>query len=89
MTFRFIDAHRTRWSVERMARVLEVSTSGYYAWKHRKPSRKSLSDRVLVEKIRDIQKHHKRRYGSPRVHAELVAMGLKAGRHCVARLMQL
>lgn len=39
MTLRFIDAHRTRWSVERMARVLEVSTSGYYAWKHRKPSR--------------------------------------------------
>ncbi len=89
MTFRFIDAHRTRWSVERMARVLEVSTSGYYAWKHRKPSRKSLSDRILVEEIRDIQKRHKRRYGSPRVHAELMAMGLKAGRHCVARLMRL
>jgi transposase InsO family protein len=89
MTFRFIDDYRTRWSVERMARVLEVSTSGYYAWKRRKPSRKALSDRALVEEIRDIQKRHKRRYGSPRVHAELMAMGLKAGRHRVARLMRL
>jgi len=65
MTFRFIDAHRAGWAVERMARVLEVSTSGYYAWKRRKPSRKALSDRILVKGIRDIQKRHKRRYGSP------------------------
>ena len=89
MTFRFIDDHRERWSVERMARVLEVSTSGYYAWKHRKPSRKAVSDCALVEIIKDIQKRHKRRYGGPRVHAELIALGHKAGRHRVARLMRL
>jgi transposase InsO family protein len=89
MIFRFIDDHRERWSVERVARVLEVSTSGYYAWRRRKPSAKELSDRALVAKIRDIQKHHKRRYGSPRVHAELIAMGIKVGRNRIARLMRL
>lgn len=89
MTFRFIDDHRKRWSVGRMARVLEVSSSGYYAWRSRHPSARELSDRALVAKIRDIQTRHKRRYGSPRVHAELIAMGVKVGRNRVARLMRL
>jgi putative transposase len=89
MTFRFMYNYRTRWSIARMARVLEVSCSGYYAWRHRKQSAKELSDRALVARIREIQKRHKRRYGSPRVHAELIAMGIKVGRNRVARLMRL
>jgi transposase InsO family protein len=89
MTFRFIDDHRKRWHIARMAKVLEVSTSGYYAWKKRKPSARKTSDLELVAKIREIQERHKRRYGSPRVHAELGAMGIKVGRKRVARLMRL
>jgi len=89
MTFRFIGAHRTRRAVERMARFLEGSPSGYYAWKRREHSRKSLSDRIVVKGKRDIQKRHKRRYDSPRIHTGLVARGLKAGRNCVARPMRL
>jgi len=88
MTFRFMDAHRERWAIGRMARVLDVSSSGYYAWKRRHPSKRALSDKALVEKIREIQKRHRRRYGSPRVHKELAAMGIKVSRKRVARLMR-
>jgi transposase InsO family protein len=88
MTFRFMDAHRERWAIGRMARVLEVSASGYYAWKRRKPSTRSESDRTLVENIREIQKRHRRRYGSPRVYKELASKGIKVGRKRVARLMR-
>jgi transposase-like protein len=60
----FMDAHRTRWSIGKMAKVLTVSVSGYYAWKGRKPSRRTLADATLVAEIRKIQKRHRRRYGS-------------------------
>jgi hypothetical protein len=83
MTFRFMDAHRERWAIGRMARVLEVSASGYYAWKRRKPSTRSESDRTLVENIREIQKRHRRRYGSPRVHKELASKGIKVEGECM------
>ena len=89
MTYRFMDAYRKRWSIARMAKVLEVSSSGYYAWKKRKQSARDASNFALVEKIREIQKRHKRRYGSPRVHAELFSMGVKVSRKRVARLMKL
>ena len=88
MIFRFMVDHQARWSIERMARVLGVSASGYYAWKRREPSARNVSSRALVQEIRDIQKCHKRRYGSPRVHKELAARGVKAGRKRVARLMR-
>lgn len=88
MTFRFMDAHRDRWAIGRMAKVLDVSSSGYYAWKWRKPSSRAVSDCALVERIREIQKRHRRRYGSPRVHKELASMGVKVGRKRVARLMR-
>ena len=89
MIFRFMVDHQARWSIERMARVLGVSASGYYAWKRREPSARNVSSRALVQEIRDIQKCHKRRYGSPRVQKELAARGVKAGRKRVARLMRL
>jgi putative transposase len=89
MTFRFMDAHREQWAIGKMARALEVSASGYYAWKQRKTSKRDLSDWALVARIRNIQKRHRRRYGSPRVHKELAEMGINVGRKRVARLMQL
>ena len=81
--------HQARWSIERMARVLGLSTSGYYPWKRREPSARTSANCALVQEIRDIQKCHKRRYGSPRVQMELNARGIKAGRKRVARLMRL
>lgn len=83
-----MDAHRNRWSIGKMAKVLTVSASGYYAWKGRKPSRRTLADAALVAEIRKIQKRHRRRYGSPRIHAELANLGFRVGRKRVARLIR-
>jgi putative transposase len=88
MTFRFIDAHRGRWAVGKMAAVLEVSPSGYYAWRARRTSFKAEADAVLVALIREIQIEHKGRYGSPRIHQELKRRGYPVGRNRVARLMR-
>ena len=72
-----------------MCRVLGVSTSGYYAWKKRVPSKREREDQVLTQKIRQIHTRSRKTYGAPRVHAELKAQGWAVGRKRVARLMRL
>jgi transposase InsO family protein len=89
MTYRFMTDHIPQWSVEKMARVLAVSSSGYYAWRRRSPSAKAKKDMAVVEQIRAIQKRHRRRYGSPRVWQELKSQGIVVGHNRVARLMRL
>lgn len=81
--------HLQQWPVEKMARVLAVSTSDYYAWRKRPVAARGEKDRALVEQIRAIQKRHRRRYGSPRVWQELKNQGMAVGHNRVARLMRL
>ena len=71
-----------------MCRVLDVSTSGYYAWRKRRPSRRAQEDETLLKEIRKIHKRSKGTYGAPRIHAELAAKGTHVGRKRVARLMR-
>jgi len=71
-----------------MCRVLQVSTSGYYAWRNRSPSRRARKNSMLTEKIRQIHDESRGTYGSPRVHAALQAKGYAAGENRVARLMK-
>jgi putative transposase len=67
---------------------LGVSRSGYYDWKDRPPSRRSREDAALAERIREIHHRSRATYGSPRVHAELRAIGIRCSRKRVARLMR-
>lgn len=67
---------------------MEVSTSGYYAWRDRPPSERAQANQKLVAEIRDIHAESRQTYGSPRVHAELVARGFSVGKNRVARLMR-
>lgn len=71
-----------------MCRVLGVSPSGYYAWRHRKPSALARKDAELSEKIRSYHQASRGPYGSPRIHADLADEGLRVGRKRVARLMR-
>lgn len=86
--FRFVEDHRTVLPVRIMYSVLEVSASGYYAWRKRPQSARAGANRLLLEDIRRVHASSQRRYGSPRVHAVLQAEGQRVGRNRVARLMQ-
>ena len=89
MKYQFMDQQRRYHRVEKMARVLEVSRSGYYAWRRREASKRAREDEALVAEIRDIQeKVAKYRYGSPRMTKELRRCGHNVGRKRVARLMR-
>jgi putative transposase len=75
--------------VKTMCRVLNVSSSGYYAWCKRQPSARTLADQTLSQRIHEIHEKSKGTYGEPRIHAELADVDeLHVGRKRVARLMR-
>jgi putative transposase len=71
-----------------MCRVLEVSVSGFYAWRKRPVSAREREDGELVERIVEIFQDHRGVYGSPRIHEALRDEGIHVGRKRVIRLMQ-
>jgi putative transposase len=71
-----------------MARVLGVSTAGYYAWRDRPPSAHAQADAALLKRVRTVHASSRQVYGAPRAHAQLRADGAKHGRKRIARLMR-
>lgn len=80
-------SHQAAHSIATMCRVLGVSTSGYYAWHQRQPSARHVADAVLLEQIRHAHQQSRGTYGTPRIHRELRAAGVRVGRKRVARLL--
>jgi putative transposase len=83
-----VSANQAKYSVRRMCDLLGVSPSGYYAWKPREASSRTLADEELRGKIGAIYERSRGTYGAPRIHAELAANGTHVSRKRVARLMR-
>jgi putative transposase len=89
MRFQFIEHHRTEFPVIRMCKMLEVSPSGYYAWRGRPPSKREMANQELTAKIKTAFEESGETYGSPRIYQILRKLGLMCGKNRVARLMSL
>ena len=81
-------ANQARWPIATMARLLRVSTSGYYGWLARGPSAHARSDARLLARIRTLHASSRGTYGAPRIHVQLAHEGMHVGRKRVARLMR-
>ena len=88
MSFPFIAEHSQQYPITVLCQALEVSQSGYYAWKTREPSQHCREDARLCADIQQIFLDHRQVYGSPRIHAVLKARGIQCSRKRVVRLMQ-
>ena len=88
MRYAVIDRYRHLYPVLVMCDVLEVSSSGYYAWRGRPESRRSREDRELTKVIRSVFKRSRETYGSPRILDELREQGIPCSRKRIARLMK-
>lgn len=71
-----------------LCETMKVSTSGYYAWKGRKPSARAQQDERLCGQIGSIHAAHRGRYGAVRIREELRDGGFCCSRKRVARLMR-
>ena len=75
--------------VEVACRVLDVSTSGYYAWRSRPPSVRAIRHAWLTDQILKVHQDSRGTYGALRVHAELrLGRGILVGHNAVALLMR-
>ena len=80
--------HEKEFNIEKMAKILDVSRSGYYDYLIRGKSARSAKNEKLKEKIKILHDKSRKVYGSPRIHAELKKEGEKVSRKRIARLMQ-
>jgi putative transposase len=88
LRYAFIEEHRDSYPVRRLCSLLDVSASGFYDGRER-PARPARQRREqLQQELRAIHARVKGRYGSPRVHAELVASGSPCCVNTVAKLMK-
>ena len=88
MKYRAIRDNARRFAVKLMCSALEVSTSGYYAWRDRPRSARAQANHQLLGQIRDAHRRSRCNYGSPRITRELRAQGHCVGENRIARLMR-
>ncbi|MGH8524281.1 MAG: IS3 family transposase [Gammaproteobacteria bacterium] len=86
--FEFVMANQADYPVATVCRMLGVSTSGYYAWRSRRPSARAQSDARWVERIRVLYQRSRGSYGVPRILEDLREEGERINHKRVARLMR-
>ena len=67
---------------------MQVSRSGYYAWRKQVASQQKMANQALVEEIKVAYQDSNATYGSPRIYKELKESGVKCSENRVARLMR-
>jgi putative transposase len=87
--YRFIESETAQFAVRTLCQVAQVSPSAYYGWRSRVegPSEALVDEAILANRIFDIWRRSRGRYGAPRVTAALVKTGVRVNEKRVARIM--
>jgi len=88
MRYQFIQEHWGRFQTTILLRVLGVSASAFYGWQKRPVSQRAQQKERLVAQISGLFQESQGRYGSPRIHQDLQALGIRCSAKRVARLMK-
>jgi len=80
--------NQANYPIATMCRLLDVSTSGFYAWRHRQACSRQKANEVLAKRIVEIHDASRQTYAPPRITAELREEGEMVSKNRVARLMK-
>jgi putative transposase len=86
--FAWIDAEKAEFPIAKLCQYLHVSPSGFYASRGRPESLHAQTDRRLRVLVRASFQESRQRYGSPRIHEDLIEQDERVSRKRVIRLMQ-
>ena len=75
-------------SVVKMAKMLQVSTSGYKKWEELKMNENLINAHDVKQKVRDFYFSGLRRNGAPKIHQDLLDIGIKISQRTVGRYMK-
>ena len=88
MRYRFIQQHQGQFRMSVLLRILGVCASAFYGWQKRPVSQRAQQKQLVVSQICELFQQSKGRYGSPRIHRDLQALGIRCSQKRVARLMK-
>ena len=86
--FGLVKPYQAQYPVRNLCQILGVSSSGFYAWLKRPPSRRRLSDIMIGDRLEAFHRESDGNYGRPRLHADLREYGIAISGKCVARSMR-
>ena len=81
-------AEKSNFTISRMARLLEVSRSGFYAWINRVPSKRLVRQERIEAKVAGFHGESDEVSGSPKILADLREDGETISRKTVAKTMR-
>lgn len=88
MIYSLIKSNEQLFPIEKMCKVLQVSSGSYYRWKKQINTARQQLKIVIKKQIALIYFQTKQRYGSPRMTIELRSIGYKISRVTVAKYMK-
>ena len=88
MKFAWIQAEKAHYPIRTLCRWLGVTPSGFHAWCKRPESARAKRDRALTVLVQASFDASHQRYGSPRIHEDLLEQDERVSRKRVIRLMQ-
>lgn len=89
MKYAFVDQHRDEFGVAPILRAMDVSRSGYYAWRERASNDTEPSAQAVLDReVRTVFEAHLGRYGAIRVTIELHYKGFHYNRKTVAKSLR-
>lgn len=88
MKYAWIKKHCDEFTIQSACETLAVSTSGYYDWRDRKPSKRQERHQRLTTKIKDVFEKSHKIYGHRKVHGELQKQAVVCSLETVRKIMQ-
>jgi putative transposase len=85
-TFTFILAEKASFPVTVLCEVLDVSTSGFYAWRKRRKSARQVEDEALTVEITAEHVAGRESYGTRRIHRALKKKGRRVSAKRIRRI---
>ena len=83
-----IKKYSNHFSIRKMCEMLSISPSGYYDWKNRKPSKRSIENKKLTIRIKEIFDEEKSRAGAERIAKRLKFEKWLVSKRRVANIMR-
>ena len=83
-----IEEQSQEYPIRQLCAALDVSRSGYYAWRAGQQSARELANREMAQQIKQLFEAKRQRYGSPRITEQLRRQGQVCNHKRVERLMR-